>query len=60
VIIERRIVEAYRAGEQAARDRRPFRNPWRGDAPTARERVLSIMWARGYSDGNPMPVLDEW
>lgn len=46
--------DAYRAGRAAARTREPRRNPYRGDAPTALERVLARMWARGFSAGNPM------
>jgi hypothetical protein len=46
---------AYRAGLASARGRERRRNPYRGTADTALERVLSVMWARGYSRGNPMP-----
>lgn len=45
---------AYRAGLASARARERRRNPYRGTSPDALERVLSIMWARGYSRGNPM------
>lgn len=46
---------AYRAGYASARAREPRRNPYNGLGSTARERVLSQMWARGYSRGNPLP-----
>lgn len=46
---------AYRAGLASARNRELRRNPWPGNAPDALTRVLSVMWARGYSRGNPMP-----
>ena len=50
--IPARMSAAYRDGEATAQAGEPRRNPWRGDAETAVERVLAIMWARGYSAGN--------
>lgn len=50
-----RMSDAYRAGEAAAIEGKRFRNPYNGNAETAVERVLSVMWCRGYSAGNPMP-----
>lgn len=58
-ILERRMVDAYRAGRQCAESGQPRRNPFDGAADTAEERVLSVMWARGYSAGNPMPPIDD-
>jgi hypothetical protein len=52
------MAAAYRAGREAARNRKPRRNPYDGNAEKASERVLSIMWARGYTAGNPIR-LDE-
>ncbi len=54
-VMDLRAAAARRDGERTALDRAPRVNPWRGDAPTATERVLSIMWAKGYSAGNPLP-----
>jgi hypothetical protein len=49
VTVEREMVAAFRAGERAARDRARWdSNPHRGTGPTARERVLAMMWRRGY------------
>ncbi|MEU5847446.1 hypothetical protein [Saccharopolyspora shandongensis] len=48
--------EALDAGRAAAENRQPPKaNPYRGDADTARERVLARMWRQGYQAGNPMP-----
>lgn len=48
---------ALAAGRTAAKNRQPVStNPYRGDAETARERVLARAWMRGYSAGNPMKV----
>ncbi len=46
--LERRMVDAYRAGEAAARDRTGNHNPHRGTAESAVERLLSILWRKGY------------
>lgn len=46
---------AYRAGYAAARSRAPRRNPHDGLSAVALERVLAIMWARGFSRGNRVP-----
>jgi hypothetical protein len=49
VTVERRMVDAYRAGERAARDRARWdSNPHHGQGDTAAERVLAKMWRRGY------------
>lgn len=53
--LERRMIDAYRAGRDAGREGRRFRNPHRGTSGDRLERVLSMCWARGYSAGNPMP-----
>ncbi len=55
VSIERELLDARRAGRQAARQAGANRNPHRGAAATSRERVLSVMWRRGYRAGNPLP-----
>lgn len=44
---------AYRAGRDTAITGQPRRNPHNGNADTARERVLSVIWARGYQAGDP-------
>jgi hypothetical protein len=46
---------AYRAGLASARAGERRRNPYHGAASDPLERVQSILWARGYSRGNPMP-----
>lgn len=46
--LERRMMDAYRAGEAAARDHTGNRNPHSGTADAASERVLSILWRKGY------------
>lgn len=56
--VEMRMVAARHAGRKVAANRGRRDNPWRWDAETAQERVLAIMWQRGYSEGNPV-VLDE-
>ena len=53
-LVEARMAAAYRDGRDTARGRQPRRNPWDGTAPDAVTRVLSRMWARGYSAGNPV------
>jgi hypothetical protein len=54
--VERRMINAYRAGQEAARVA-PFRpNPHNGISPDRVERVLSKMWRRGYQSQNPMPT----
>lgn len=51
--IERRMVRAYRAGQDAALTA-PFRpNPFDGTSTDGAERVLSKMWRRGYQSRNP-------
>ena len=50
MIVEARMVEAYKAGGVAAQTRKPWNaNPYNGIAATAVERVLAIAWRRGYS-----------
>lgn len=53
--MDARAAAAYADGKQTAVERGRRVNPWRGDADTAVERVLAIMWAKGYSAGNPIP-----
>ena len=55
-VLEARMSAAFKDGRATAQDGEPRVNPWSGMAETAAERVLSKMWARGYSAGNPMPV----
>ncbi|MDN5861793.1 MAG: hypothetical protein L0H84_24605 [Pseudonocardia sp.] len=55
--VYRQAADAYRAGHAAAQAGGPRRNPYDGNAATALERVLSQMWARGYSRGNRMNAL---
>lgn len=55
--LEMRMVEAFHAGRAAAEAGEPRDNPHPSDADTAVARMLSVMWARGYSRGNPV-VLD--
>jgi|tagenome__1003787_1003787.scaffolds.fasta_scaffold18591920_2 hypothetical protein len=57
-VLEARMSAAFRDGRDTAQAWEPRRNPWRGDAEPAVERVLAIMWARGFSAGNPF-TLDE-
>lgn len=52
--VHRQMAGAYRAGLRAARARQGRRNPFDGNAADRLTRILSIMWARGYSYGNPM------
>lgn len=53
--IERRMILAYRAGQEAARVA-PFRpNPYNGISTDRAERLLSIMWRRGHLSANTMP-----
>lgn len=54
MILEARMAQAYRDGQQAARDRKPWNaNPHNGTADSAVERVLAISWRRGYSSQTP-------
>ena len=57
--IERRASAAHRDGRATAQAGEARRNPWSGISPDARERVLSAMWARGFSAGNTMQVTDD-
>ena len=48
------MAQAYRAGQQAARDRQSWdANPHSGADESAVERVLAIAWRRGYSSQTP-------
>lgn len=54
MILEARMAQAYRAGQEAARARQRWdANPHSGGADSAVERVLSIAWRRGYSSQTP-------
>ncbi len=55
-VLEMRMVEARDMGRDTAIARKPRVNPWKFDAELASERVLSIMWARGFSEGNPVDL----
>lgn len=55
-ILEARMAAAYRDGRDTARGGERRVNPWDGRAEAAVERVLSVMWANGYSRGNPMSL----
>lgn len=46
--IERRMVAAYRAGQRAAREKPGSPNPHHGMSDDVGERVLSILWRKGY------------
>ncbi len=47
--LERRMVDAYRGGERAARDRGAWNsNPHHATSQDAVERLLSILWRKGY------------
>jgi hypothetical protein len=53
--VEREMVQAYRAGEVAARSGQLVgTNPYGVGATTARVRVQALMWMRGYGVGNPV------
>lgn len=54
--IEGRMAVAYRDGIDAAQARKPRINPHDGASASTEERVLSVMWARGYSKGNPVDL----
>lgn len=53
--VEARAAAAYADGKATAAAGEPRRIPFDGDAASAVERVCAVMWARGYSAGNPMP-----
>jgi len=46
--------EALHAGRAAAESKQEPGNPYAA-GETARERVLAVMWRKGYSAGNPVP-----
>jgi len=50
------MVAAYRDGRATAQGRQPRRNPWDSTDADVIFRVLAMMWARGYSAGNPINV----
>lgn len=53
--IEQQMVVAYREGLSAARAGQVrASNPHDPGAETAVERVLALMWVRGYGVGNPV------
>lgn len=59
-ILEMRMADAAREGRAAAiSGKARSTNPHNLSADTAVERVLGKMWARGWDDGNPMPLLDD-
>jgi hypothetical protein len=51
-VLEARMAAAYKDGYATARARETRRNPHDGLSGSPVERVLSVMWARGYSAGN--------
>lgn len=48
------MVAAYRDGQDTARARARRDNPWDGRADDTATRILSVLWARGYSAGHPV------
>lgn len=54
--VEGRMVAAYQAGHDAATGKQRRNNPHDGLSPVTETRVLSVMWARGYSAGNPVDL----
>lgn len=51
------LLRARAAGVRAARQGVPLvDNPYRPDAPTARERMLWRAWLAGYETIRPMPI----
>lgn len=54
--LEMRMLAAHEAGRDTAVEKRPRVNPYDGSAITAVERVMAMMWARGYSAGNPVDL----
>lgn len=57
--IERQMINAYRAGQDAAQNAPHRPNPYNGTSKDRAERVLSIMWRRGYGSRNPMVLRDD-
>lgn len=54
------MADAYRAGQAALRARQPrSANPHRSDAEDPRERVLALMWWRGWSAANPVRLVQQ-
>lgn len=53
-MLEMRMVDAREAGRAAALAGGERVNPFSSTATAASERVLAIMWGRGYSEGNPV------
>jgi hypothetical protein len=53
-VFEAQAAAAYKDGYATAHNREPRRNPHDGAASTAVERVLAVMWARGFTAGNPI------
>lgn len=56
-VFEARMAEAYKAGQAAVEAREPRSAcPHDGDAEDPRERVLALMWLRGWTAGNPVDL----
>lgn len=54
-MLETDMAAAYRDGKTAVAARKPrSANPHNRDATDARERVLALMWGRGWSAGSPI------
>ncbi len=51
-----RMAAAWRDGRDTARAGERRVNPWLGTSSDREARLLAVMWARGYSAGNPMPL----
>ena len=52
--VHARMAAAYRDGRNTARGRAARVNPWDGSLQVQLDRVLAVMWARGFSNGNPI------
>lgn len=52
--VHARMAAAYRDGRNTARSRERRVNPWNGSSEVQLDRVLAVMWARGFSNGNPI------
>jgi len=55
--VEARAAAAYADGKATAEAGEPRELPFDPDSARAVERVCALMWARGYSAGNPMPTV---
>lgn len=47
--------EALHAGRAAAESRQPHDSNPHAAGETARDRVLAVMWRKGYQAANPIP-----